>query len=209
MAKMFEVTIQGTYLAQQIINRLTFVSDNDLASTATAFSLTRALGLQASVGLGPLTASAFHRFLQCQTDLYQITQLIVRNLFGPTDFYTAAIAGALWQGEIVAGADGDKPFVAAKIKTNRVNQDIRRGSLALTPPTEEMSDAAGVITAGYLTTLNNLCIALNAPPSWTDGTDTTQFLPAVLQKDEYEVPNRTDGRTAFSNASTAMCTLAR
>ena len=161
MAKMFEVTIQGTYLAQQIINRLTFVSDNDLASTATAFSLTRALGLQASVGLGPLTASAFHRFLQCQTDLYQITQLIVRNLFGPTDFYTAAIAGALWQGEIVAGADGDKPFVAAKIKTNRVNQDIRRGSLALTPPTEEMSDAAGVITAGYLTTLNkrdNTCL---------------------------------------------------
>lgn len=197
MAKMYEVTIEGRYLNQMIINRLGFVSSNDIAATATAFSLARALGIQAAVATGPLTSSVLHRYLQAQTNLYQATQLMVRNLFGPTDFWTASLSGTVWAGEAAAGVDGIMPFVAAKLRTNRVNQDIRRGTLALTALGEENYGADGVIAAGYLTVLNNLAIALNAPPTWTSGSDSTQFFPAVFQKQEYVVPNRTDGRTAW------------
>ena len=208
MAKLFELTIKGTYQAQQIINRFNFVTDNDIAATSSAASLLQAAGLITSTPTAPATASMLHRFLQAQTENYQMDELMARNLFDVTDFYTATVSGGGWNGEIVVGADGLMSFVAQKIRTNRVRTDIRRGTAALTPPTEEAVDANGNLAAGQLTVLQALCTELNNEMERSVGADITKFLPAVMKKLEYNVPNTNPVRTAYKYYPSASQQLA-
>lgn len=208
MAKLFELTIKGTYQNQLVMNRLNFVSDNDNAGTANAAGLLRAAGLVPAAPSAPLTASMLHRFLQAQTDAYQMTELLSRNLYDVTDFYTATVSGGGWNGEIVSGADGLMSFVAQKIRTNRVRTDIRRGTLALTPPTEEAVDAAGNLLVGQLTVLQALCTELNAEMEDSVGEETTIFLPAVMKKQKYQVPDTIPQTEAYRYYSTASIQLA-
>nr|CRY95561.1 hypothetical protein [uncultured prokaryote] len=198
MAKLFQVILKGLYQGQQIINSLTFVSDNDNETTATGRGLAQALGY---VPATPTTAANdrfFRAYLDAQTTAFQLEEVLSRNLFDVNDFYTVALSGTGWAGTQDASAQGSMSFVASKIMTNRVRQDIGRGSLALTPMVEINYLPDGTLVTGALAQLQAVCDELNQEPSWTDGTDTTQFIPAVFQKKEYDVPNSgTPPRTAY------------
>jgi len=189
MAQMYEVTLKGTYQQQQVINRLCFTSDVDTPSTTNAFALGRALGLLNVIVDGPLEDSVLEAYLACQTDLFQMDEILIRNLFNPTDFYTAALSGVTWRGSNPAGTAALMPFVASKLQTNRINTEIARGSLALTPFTEAAYDNSGVLNEGSLAVLQELCDRLNEPPSAAEDSDVTNFIPTVFQKEEYDVPD--------------------
>lgn len=194
---MFQVILKGLYQAQMIINGLGFVSANDDPATATAIGLTRALGYVPTVPNAPATDTFLEAYLAAQTDAFQLQEIMVRNLFGATDFYTAALSGTGWAGDIVAGADADMSFVAQKLQTNRVNQDIGRGSLALTPTTEESTTPDGFLNAPSIARLQLVCDRLNEPPSFTEAGSVTDFIPTVFQKERRPVPDSNPVRHAY------------
>lgn len=198
MAKYFEMTILGELANQLVVNRLNWVSNNDEPTTANSIGLLQAMGFTVADPSVIVAGSVFNRFLQTQTTAYQVNEIIVRNLWSTTDFITQPVSGTDWAGEIVAAAGDRNPsFVAAKLRTNRVRSDIRRGTLSLTGGTEEMIDDAGDWVSSYVTVLNALCTALNLPPSFTVGGATTQFIPAVFKKEDYVVPGSDPVRKAY------------
>jgi hypothetical protein len=198
MAKYFEATILGQRAGQLIVNRLNFTTNNETVETANAVGLLAALGYDAADPTEPITNSVLYRLLFAQTTAYQIDEIIVRNLWSVTDFITQPVSGAGWQGHIVVGSGDALPtFVAAKLRTNRVRTDIRRGTLSLTGGTEEQVEGADVWTAAYITLLDNVAAALNAPPTYTNGGASTQFLPSVFKKEDYVVPGSDPVRKAY------------
>lgn len=198
MAKYFEATILGQKSGQLIVNRLNFTSSNETVETATSIGLLRALGYDPEETGSPIGATFLADFLAAQTTAYQIDEIIVRNLWSVTDFITQPVSGVGWQGAITVGSgDGLQTFIAAKLRTNRVRTDIRRGTLSLTGGTEEQTEGADVWTAGYLTLLSNVAARLNTPPSFTSGGASTQFLPSVFKKERYIVPDSDPVRFAY------------
>lgn len=186
MAKIFEVTIRGTFQGQMIINRLNMVSTNDLPTTASAYGLVHALGADPADAAEPRANSFFARFLAAQTNGYQMVMITARNIYSVTDFITVPVAGVDWAGGlVVAAGDGSLSFVAQKLRTNRIRSDIRAGTMALTPPTEEDIEGANSLTVTAKSRLSGIALVLNAWPSYTSGADVTSFEPAVVKKQEY------------------------
>jgi hypothetical protein len=179
----YEVTILGTYLSQQIVNRLNFVSDINVTDTS-AVNLGRALGYNAATPTLPTALSVLARFCLAQTTTYVLTGLMFRDIYSVIDFYSVATSGANWAGTLASGTTANLSFVTQKIRTNRVRTDIKAGTLALTPPLENAADSQGNLDGATLTLLGNLCTALNLPPAYV-GTDTVNFRPAVCSKQAY------------------------
>lgn len=198
MAKYFEVTILGQRASQLVVNRLNFTSNNETVETANAQGLLRAIGMDITDETAPESGSLLYYLLQAQTTAYQIDEIIVRNLWSVTDFITQPVSGTGWQGGItVASGDALPTFVAAKLRTNRVRTDIRRGTLSLTGGTEEQVEGSDVWTSGYMTLLEAVATALNAPPAVTIGGASTSFLPSVFKKEDYVVPGSDPVRKAY------------
>lgn len=198
MPKYFEVTILGEKNSQLIVNRLNFTSNNDEPLTANSVGLLQALGYNVSepsmIGAGSVLAG----ILLTSTVSYRINELIVRNLHSTTDFITQPVTGVDWQGTQAEAANTQTPtFIAAKLRTNRVRSDIRRGTLALTGGNDGHLENASLWAAGYVTLLQTLCNALNLPPSHTAGGATSTFLPSVFGKERYAVPDSDPVRYAY------------
>lgn len=186
MAKLFEVTIRGTYAGQMVINRINMVSTNDLAATASAFGLLHALGCDPADTEQPRLNSFFDFFTKAQTEAYQITVITARNPYSNLDFITVPVGGPNWAGQIVvASGDGSFSFVAQKLKTNRIRADIRAGTMALTPPSEEDMEGNHALTVLQRSRLAAVGGALNVWPSYTVGADVTSFEPAIVKKEKY------------------------
>lgn len=198
MAKYFEATILGQRQGQLVVNRLNFTSNNETVETANANGMLQALGYQPGTVVEPAEESFLAAFLAAQTTAYQIDEILVRNLWSVTDFITQPVSGGGWQGTItVAAGDALPTFVAAKLRTNRVRTDVRRGTLALTGGTEEQVEGLDVWTSGYMTLLSAVATALNTPPTFTSGGASTQFLPSIFKKERYVVPDSDPVRFAY------------
>lgn len=198
MATYFEVTILGTRASQQIVNRCNFTSSIDSVESTNAEALLTALGVPLPDVDAPTAGSFLARFLAAQTTAYQIDEILVRNLFSVTDFITQVLTGPDWAGSIVVAAGDALPvFVASKLKTNRVRTDVRRGTMALTGGTEEMVEGSDQWNSTYMTLLEAVATALNAPPTFVDGIFTTLYLPSVFGKERYPVPGSDPVRYAY------------
>lgn len=198
MATCYEFTIIGKYQNQQVVNRLTHVTDIDDPTVVSAFTYAQALGIDPLDDTEPAAGSVIARMLLCQSNTYTVEQLFFRNLHSVIDFYEYIPGvGTQYTGQQSWAADGAMSFIAQKFKTNRVRLDIRPGTLSLTPPNEESTDAEGVISGTHLNLMNDLVTALNAPPSYTLGAVTVNYRPAILKKQLYTVPNSNPPRTAY------------
>lgn len=191
MPAAFEVTIQGEFRSQMTINRLCFYTGSAVSTVVGAFQLAQALGYQPSIPAEPLTDSVLFGLTSVQTPSYVMQKLYVRNLYSVTDFWQGILTGAGWAGQSPDGGSGALPFVATKLQTNRIRTDVRAGTLALTPFGETNMDAEGDLSTAALEALADLCNWLNAPPSFTAGSDTASYLPSVFKKEKY-IPEGND-----------------
>ena len=185
MPRAFEITLQGTYSNQQVINRLNFYTSSDDTIVSGAYQLGLALAWDPLAPTTPAAASVLHGYLAAQTPAYQLTKIFSRNLFDPTDFFTTLPSGAGWAG---ASPDAGAPslsFVASKLVTNRSRTDVRAGSLSLTPFAEANIGTGGVLTAGAIAVLQTLCDRLNEPPTYTSGGASAVYIPSVFKKVKY------------------------
>lgn len=194
----YEVTLIGQRNGQMVLNRLNFSSSNPGAANSTAPNLLEALGYQPGTPGTPKPSSFLSSLMDASTSGYQLDELSARNLFSVTDFITQPLSGAGWTGTIVVAAgDATPTFVAAKLRTNRVRTDIRRGTLALTGGTEEQIEGLDNWNAAYLALLQNVANWLNVPPSHTAGATTVNFYPSVFGKERYAVPDSNPVRYAY------------
>ncbi len=197
MPKLYQVILKGSYQNQLIINAPTFITNNETPATASAVGLARALGHPNTVPTAPQPNTFLDAYLAAQTTIFQLEEILVRNLYDVHDFYTAALSGTGWKGDIAVTTNGAVSFMASKLQTNRVRQDIGRGSMALTPMTEENYAADGSLIGGTLALLQTVCDRLNEPPSFTEGADATDFIPCVISKEKRPVPNSNPVREAY------------
>lgn len=198
MAMYFEVTLLGTRVTEQVINRLNFTSSSDNTDISSSLRLLEALGFDSGDPTTPMTSTVLAAFLNAQTTSYQLDEISIRNLFSVTDFVTQPVGGAPWAGKLVPGTgEGLVSFVASKLRTNRVRTDVRRGTLSLTGGTEADTGANDEWSSSYIAWLTNLCTHLNAPPSATDGVETALYRPSVFGKERYPVPGSDPVRYAY------------
>jgi len=194
---LYQVILKGSYQGQLVINAPSFITNNEAPETSTAFGLATGMGYIAVLPNEPQSDSFLEAYLGAQTDIFHLDEIMVRNLYDVNDFYTVALSGAGWNGTNPAGADGEVSFVASKLQTNRVRTDINRGSMALTPLTEESYSADGTVQAGGMAALQLVCDRLNEPISTADGEVTTDFIPAVISKEKRAVPGSSPVRYAY------------
>lgn len=198
MPKAFEVTIEGQYQNELVVNRLGFYSASDNPQVSSAYTLVQALGFNILDATEPAADTVLALMLLAQTSYYRINKVFARNLFSVTDFYLLPVGGVGWQGAIVASNAGSAmSFQAQKLVTNRVRTDVRAGTLALTAPNEGDFTADGSLTQAKLDLLQDICDYLNAPPSYSSGQETAQFVPAVWKKIKYTPDPAKPHKTAY------------
>lgn len=203
MAQAYEVTLVGTLVSEQTINRLGFVTNIDDVGSTSASALLQALGYQPAIPASPWAASVFDAYLNAQTTAFQLDEISVRNIYSVTDFLTQPVTGSGWAGKIALAAGDRVPtFVASKLRTNRVRTDVRRGTLALTGGTEEQMEGTDEWNAAYIALLQLVADALNTPPEFSGGGTTTMYRPSVFGKERYAVPDSSPVRYAYRYYST-------
>lgn len=182
---LYEVTLQGRYFNQQVINRWNYLSTGTPAVVTGAFGLAYAFGAIPD-GLPPLfpSDSILAAIRQMTTSTMIWTSLTVRAAsdYAPTDFYEAPFGTGLTGNQ---PAQGESPTVAFGFRTNIVRTDIRRATKRFAGVGEDVVDAGGVITAGGLGNMTDLAEKMSAVLSYDDEGSVISYAPCVVSKELY------------------------
>lgn len=188
---LYEVTLDGNYLGQQIVNRWNYRSDGDDVPSGNAFGLVSAMGFTPVAGL--FTADSLAKAITAFTGeemIYQ--QVICRAVYVPTDFVDVPFIPGV-QGEI-SGQQAETPFLAAGLRTNRVRTDIGRGYKRFAGLVEGSVEDGGVISEGALGLINTLAGLMSDVLSFTEDALTIAFTPCVVHKKLY---HPSEGKNAY------------
>lgn len=182
----YEVTVQGTYFDQQIVNRWNYLSSGAAVGVTGAAALAIALGFVPTAG--DFVADTFAKAWQdAVATTYLFDSVLVKAIReAPTDFYDMAFPSG------VNGADGGtnpmSPTAAYGFSTNRTRTDIARGTKRLAGVTEPNVDSGGVILTAFEPSLQDICDRMNETLSYTESGSSLTFAPIVVQKEMYTTP---------------------
>lgn len=176
----YEVVAVQTLFGQQVINRWNYVSAGTPAAVSGSFALCSAFGA-VPTGTPPTFAAGtvFDLMRDLQSDDLKINEVIVKNLFSVTDFYTipfAALAGKSTEGSTT-------PFVAYGLRTNRTRLDINRGQKRIAGVPETVFGDGGVIVPSIVTALDALAEEMSSVISYDDEGNVINFTPVILGRD--------------------------
>lgn len=190
---LMEVVVQSTYYNQLIINRFNYVAEGTPAATSLSFLLLRGMGFIPDNAIYPPdTIFATMRSLQPATVAYR--QVLARDVYSSTDFWENPY---LTQPTGTNASEGLSPTVAYGWRTNRVRYDIGRGYKRLVGVTEGASGPGGVFSSAVLTLMGTLANQMSAPLNVDDSGNTVTFIPCVVKKERYTVPNTNPPRQAY------------
>lgn len=191
---LYEVTLEQAYAGQQIINRWNYQSGTIPSGSSGAFLAAVAMGAIADDDSEPFADDTILGLLQgVQVTAVTFVQLVVKNLYSVTDFFTYAFppntTGANNTGE------GLSPTAAFGFSSDRTRADIRRAQKRFVGVGENYTDALGVIGASFLTVLQTLGTTMGNPNSVTIDGVTTTFTPCVFGREKYVVEE--SGKDAY------------
>lgn len=191
--QLYEVVLNQKLFGQEIVNRWNYVTNDPTTDHLGAFKLAGALGaIQGGDPVSYPTDKLIWKIALMQNSAVQFTQLLVKAIDDPLDFYDQPMVGTL-NGQITAA--GSMPsFNAFGFYTNRRRTDIARGMKRFAGVTIGGTSTNGEIIAPLVTPMIN--VALEMTEDQTDVTDgvTTHFAPTIVSKQKYTTPS---GKTAY------------
>lgn len=200
---LYEVVVVAELFGQQIINRFNYLSAGTLAAVSGSFALTSAFGA-VPTGTPPAFAAGtvFDLMRDLQSDDLKINEVVTKNLYSATDFYTIPF-GAL-TGKSTEGST--TPFIAYGLRTNRTRLDINRGQKRIAGVPETVFGDGGVIVPSIVTALQALAAEMSAVLSYDDEGNTVTFAPVILGRDPEPVNDK--GRKTYPLYPTESAQLA-
>lgn len=194
---LFEVTVRGELDGETYINRWNYVGSGTPAAVSMSFALASAFGAIPAPVTGLLPSDGIlATLLSAAVDDLKISGVAVLNLYSVTDFYEVP-----YPTPQEGNATGSliSPFVTYPLTTNRVRTDIDRGRKLIGGVAEEFVNSGGVIAAGMIALLTDLCALMSDTLTYDDEGNTLSFVPCVVSKQEYTAPS---GKRAYRLYST-------
>lgn len=193
MAELMELTLFQSYYNQQSVNRWNYVASGTPAAVTLSFALASAMGwLSDTTALNTSSVGGKLQAIQSSSVLY--ASVLARAVYIDDDFYDSPfLAGTA--GLTTGGAGDMSPMNAYGFKTNRVKQSIGRGYKRFIGMVEGAVASGGILTGGFPGLAEDLSDAMSASLTYTDEGNTLTFVPCVVQKEKYVVPD--SGKNAY------------
>ena len=197
-----EVVLETNYASQRCINRWNYIGSGTPAAVTRSFALASALGAIPSVGVYP-TGSLMWKIALMIDDGVTFVNLTVKDVYSPTDFYTAPFV------EPLAGQNagvGLSPLDSYGFFSNRVRSDVRRGTKRFTGVITGHVQQGGVIVSGAITLMNAVAQEMSDTQVYVDEGNNLTFVPAIVSKLKYQ-SNSDPVRFAYRYYSTEALQL--
>lgn len=195
MPNLYEVVLQSTYSDQQCINRWNY------QTTGTPTSISGAEALANAFGCIPITGSLpgstlFEGIREIQSNRVAYEQIIVKEIWDLTDFYTAPfVPQALGR---QTDATPLTPVMNYGFVTNQTTRAVRRATKRFTGIPSNYATAGGGFSSTALTSMDALSVLLGATLQYPlTGTPELTFSPVVAGKLKYTVPGSSPARYAY------------
>lgn len=192
---LYEIVLDSSYAGQSCINRWNYVASGSSGSITGAQALMGALGFL-PLGDPPVypADTVFDKIRDMCVTAVTFTQVIAKNIYDPTDFWTASfIPGTAGKPNF----QGEPPFTAFGFRTTRTRSDIARGTKRFVGVPVNGSTGAGNANTEQVALMDELAIAMSFSVTWDADTANITFQPAIVQKEKYVVPNSTPERFAY------------
>jgi len=145
---MYRAVLEQQYAGQQVINTFDFISGEVPSGQLGALLIGVGMGFVPFTGITPFDADTFGGKLQAAQSLaVHYVQLLVKNLYSVTDFFTYAFPADT---NGTQGADGLPPINAAGFSSDRTVSNIRRAQKRFVGLTEGQVDSLGVLNTSGL-----------------------------------------------------------
>lgn len=191
---LYEVVLEQNYANQQCINMWNFQSGTVPSGVSGAFKLAVAMGAAPDTDIEPFGEDTILGKLRAfQHISTAFVQLVVRNLYSVTDFYTYAFPPNT--NGTNSSSDGESPTIAFGFTSDRTRSDIRRAQKRFTGVVEGAVQSLGIIVPSVLDQLQELgdtMADVNVVPA---GAGTITYTPYVFGREFYVVPS--SGKDAY------------
>lgn len=178
---LYEVTLEADYYNQQIINVFNYTSTGVSSSVNGSLLLLIGMGFIPDNSIYP-TNTVFSHLRNLQVIPVTYVSVSARDVYGTVDFYESVYVDTVAGG---APGEGLSPTQAYGLRTSRVRSDIRRGQKRFVGVSETGNGPGGVLTEGFLTSLQGLAAVMSATLSVDDEGNTVSFVPAIVSKQRY------------------------
>lgn len=186
MAVLLELVLKATYFNQEIINRFNYLGTGTPGEDNAAPALAQAFGTIWD-GTEYPTGLPFRDILNLQTDTVVYDFCAVRDVYSDIDFIEVPFVHPATG--LAGSGQGEAPYVAFGLRTNRVRLDVGRGYKRFVGVGEGWIDPGGVLGATGQTALNVVAEALTANLTQTLGDNDFTFVPVIVSKMRYTPPN--------------------
>jgi len=194
MSVLLEVTLNSTYSNQQCINRWNYIGSGTPAAVSMSFALNAALGFHPSGGTPP-SGTLLAALRPVLPPTVEFEQAICLNPYDPTDFdaepFVPHVLGTL------TGDVGLSPINAFGFRSNQTRRDIRRGYKRFVGVVEGANTAGGGIEGSVFSNLLTIAAIMGDTLTYDDSGNTLTFIPCIVKKEKYVVPDSDPVRHAF------------
>lgn len=187
MAELMEVTLNTTYFNQKCVNRWNYVASGTPAAVTYSFALISIMGFLPTTTT--LTADTIGGLLQALTSpgLF-FNSIIARSVYIDDDFYDSPFL-ADTHGLSASSGESVSPMTSFGFFSSRVKQSINRGYKRFAGLMEGDITNGGLLTSTRLTAQQALAEAMSETLTYTDEGNSLSFVPCVVQKEKYPVPD--------------------
>jgi hypothetical protein len=191
---LYEITLEQQYFGQQCINRWNYQSGAIPEGQSGAYLAIVAMGFIEDDDTPAFDATTIAGLLQpSQHSSVIYVQVIAKNLYSVTDFYTYAFPPGTIGGN--AGGEGLSPTMAYGFASNRTRSDIRRAQKRFVGVAENVVISGGGFTTAAADSLQALGDRMATINTATVDGDTSTFTPYVFGRQKYVVTE--SGKDAY------------
>lgn len=188
---LYEITLFQNYFNQNCVNRWNYLSTGTPAAVMGSFALLVAFGfLNPEAPPTYVDGTPFETIRQMQNGSVTYLEADIRAVYDNADFYTLPFI----TNNVGIGSAGEPlaPFVSAGFRTNRVLQNIARGTKRFVGVSETMVGPGGVWESSWLANWTQVAEAMSDTLTYDDEGNTITFTPCVVQKEKYTTSSGKD-----------------